>query len=336
MYSPTLLLYSSFFVSHAQSTLSQKNLHAAPFENKNRLVVAVYEGNILEKWKDTTINIQPLFSRSSKDLYIDFIVHNIDLRRYGRIEGTQKELEEIAKTLHLEPDIQHVYFPNLPVQPPSDIPPTTDNFVSQQGYLDDFGISTAFQWSGGQGSNVQIANIEYGYDPFHEDLLATPTTYAVGWPSDTWLFHGNGVLGILMGSDNAYGVTGMAPQSTLLMSSPFIAEDDYNIAGAIDNTAQELQEGDVLLIEQQGYENFVFCPVEIEPAVFDAIQLAVHKGIHVIEPAGNGSIDLDSADWNGWFDRNIQDSGAIVVGAGASPYSLDEPRSWGNADSNYG
>ena len=91
-----------------------------------------------------------------------------------------------------------------------------------------------------------------------------------------------------------------------------------------------------MLIEQQGFENNVFCPVEVDPAIFEAIQLAVAKGIHVVEPAGNGSVDLDAPMWDDWFDPNIQDSGAILVGAGASPYSLDEPRSWGNASSNYG
>ena len=45
---------------------------------------------------------------------------------------------------------------------------------------------------------------------------------------------------------------------------------------------------------------------------------------------------MDAPLWDDWFDPNIQDSGAILVGAGASPYSLDEPRSWGNASSNYG
>ena len=202
--------------------------------------------------------------------------------------------------------------------------------------MDDFGVPVTYKWLGGQGENVQIANVEYGYDSYHEDLLSSPSEYTIGWPSYTWVFHGNGVLGIIIGSDNEYGISGMSPNSSIIMASPYAGEDDYNIAQVIDETAQELEPGDVLLIEQQGFENNVFCPVEVDPAIFEAIQLAVAKGIHVVEPAGNGSVDLDAPMWDDWFNPNIQDSGAIMVGAGASPYSLDEPRSWGNASSNYG
>jgi serine protease len=318
-----------------------KKIDLQKWDNPNRLVIAVSEGSGLTYLKNRSLKyndlkIKPLFSRSPKDLHLDFLAYDIDLRRYAFIDGHPEEIQEIAKELYNDPKIQHLYYPNIPIPPPSDIPPTTDFFVPQQGYLDDFGISSAYKWLGGQGSNVQIANIEYGYNSEHEDLLSSPTEYAVGWPSGTWTFHGNGVLGIIIGSDNEYGVTGMSPQSSILMASPYVNEDEYNVAQIIDDTTQELEPGDVLLIEQQGFENNVYCPVEVDPALFDVIQLAVAKGIHVIEPAGNGSIDLDAPIWNGWFDRNIQDSGAIMVGAGASPYSLDEPRSWGNAASNYG
>ena len=202
--------------------------------------------------------------------------------------------------------------------------------------MDDFGVPVTYKWLGGQGENVQIANIEYGYDPYHEDLLSSPSGYTIGWPSDTWAFHGNGVLGIIIGSDNEYGISGMSPNSSIIMTSPYAAEDDYNIAQVIDETAQELEPGDVLLIEQQGLKITSSVPLKSIPLFYEAIQLAVAKGIHVVEPAGNGSVDLDAPMWDDWFDPNIQDSGAILVGAGASPYSLDEPRSWGNASSNYG
>ena len=308
-------------------------------DDTTKLIVAVNQGDGFVYLKDKNLpNVETkrLFSRSSKDLYLDFLIYHIDLRRYALLEGDAKSLLHIAKHLVTDSKIEHIYYPNTPVPPPIDIDPTTPNFTPEQGFLDDFGISTAYQWLNGQGEQVQIANIEYGYDNEHEDLLNSPLEYDLGWPSETWTFHGNGTLGIMIGGDNTYGITGMSPNTSILMSSPFVVEDDYNIAQAIDNTTQLLEKGDILLIEQQGYEHFIYCPVEVEPAVFESIELATAKGIHVIEPAGNGSTDLDADLWNGWFDRNIQDSGAIMVGAGASPYSLDEPRSWGNASSNYG
>lgn len=328
--------------AQAQTILSHKNIDIQKWDNPKKLIVAVTQGRGISYFENhdifsnIDIQIKPLFSRDPKELHLDYLTYNIDLQRYVIVSGTPENIQVVAHEFIADPNVQHIYYSNIPIPPPSDIPPKTDLFVPQQGYLDDFGVPVTYKWLGGQGENVQIANIEYGYDPYHEDLLSSPSGYTIGWPSDTWAFHGNGVLGIIIGSDNEYGISGMSPNSSIIMSSPYAEEDDYNIAQVIDETAQELEPGDVLLIEQQGFENNVFCPVEVDPAIFEAIQLAVAKGIHVVEPAGNGSVDLDAPMWDDWFDPNIQDSGAIMVGAGASPYSLDEPRSWGNASSNYG
>jgi hypothetical protein len=92
----------------------------------------------------------------------------------------------------------------------------------------------------------------------------------------------------------------------------------------------------VLLIEQQALAHDSYCPVEIDPAVFDAISLAVAKGIVVVEPTGNGAQDLDDPIWDGWFDREQRDSGAIMVGGGSSPSSGLEPRTWPDSGSCYG
>ena len=63
------------------------------------------------------------------------------------------------------------------------------------------------------------------------------------------------------------------------------------------------------------------------PSVFDAIQTAVAKGFVVIEAAGNGGVNLDQAACSGVFDRSVQDSGAIIVGAGQRPSNgLDRQR----------
>jgi hypothetical protein len=58
--------------------------------------------------------------------------------------------------------------------------------------------------------------------------------------------------------------------------------------------------------------------MEFWDANFDAIKNATAKGVIVVEAAGNGSMNLDSSIYNGKFDRNVRDSGAIMVGAGTS------------------
>ena len=152
---------------------------------------------------------------------MDYLTYNIDLQRYVIVSGTPENIQVVAHEFIADPNVQHIYYSNIPIPPPSDIPPKTDLFVPQQGYLDDFGVPVTYKWLGGQGENVQIANIEYGYDPYHEDLLSSPSGYTIGWPSDTWSFHGNGVLGIIIGSDNEYGISGMSPNSSIIMSSPY-------------------------------------------------------------------------------------------------------------------
>jgi hypothetical protein len=139
-----------------------------------------------------------------------------------------------------------------------------------------------------------------------------------------------------VGADNGYGITGLVPDVHLLMISPFEAEEVYNVAAAIDATATLLDAGDVLLIEQQGWVDGRYVPVEVDPAVFDAISIAVARGIVVVEPSGNGAVDLDGPEWDGWFDRSQRDSGAIMVGGGASPASDLVPRSWFPNGSGYG
>ena len=128
----------------------------------------------------------------------------------------------------------------------------------------------------------------------------------------------------------------MVPDAALMVVSPFVDDSEYNVAESIVLATEHLEEGDVLLIEQQGWVDSIFLPVEIDPAVFDAITLAVAKGIVVIEPAGNGASNIDPPAWSGWFNQNERDSGAIIVGGGASPLSDYTPRSWYPMGSCYG
>jgi hypothetical protein len=90
----------------------------------------------------------------------------------------------------------------------------------------------------------------------------------------------------------------------------------------------------VLLIEQQGVGpngGFAYVPVEWWKENYDIIRAAVSNGIVVVEAAGNGSQNLDDPIYstgNGghWPFLPANDSGAILVGAGAPP-QLPNPRS---------
>jgi hypothetical protein len=183
---------------------------------------------------------------------------------------------------------------------------------------------------------VRIADIEYGWNPDHEDLSeAVPGP--VGWGVDTGSYpcHGTMVAGVLVAQDNGYGLTGLVTDAELVMVSPYRTAGDYSIADAVDGAASILSAGDVLLIEQQIVANGGYAPVEADPATWDAISLAVAAGISVVEPGANGAQDLDDPSWGGWFDRDLRDSGAILVGGGAPPGDLYPARSW-TGGSNHG
>ena len=260
-----------------------------------------------------------------------------DLSLYLQIRGP--DAIRRGNALLKSPWIETAYLAPKPPPPPIDIDPITPDFSGEQHYIAPgpagFGFDVTHRWPGASGTHTTIADIEYGYDPTHEDL-GERAFMELGYPMNWYPFHGNGVLGILGAVDNGYGITGLVPDAALIVVSPFVDNEEYNVAESIVLATEHLDAGDVLLIEQQGWVDSIFLPVEIDPAVFDAITLAVAKGIVVIEPAGNGASNLDPPAWSGWFDQDVRDSGAIIVGGGASPLSEYTPRSWYPMGSCYG
>jgi serine protease len=96
-----------------------------------------------------------------------------------------------------------------------------------------------------------------------------------------------------------------------------------DITRAIAVAAASMQPGDVLLLEAQGeFGGLVNVAVESEPLIRDAIELATNAGRVVIEPGGNGNVNIDPL--------LTADSGAIIVGA-AEPGSRAK-----TAQSSYG
>jgi hypothetical protein len=65
-----------------------------------------------------------------------------------------------------------------------------------------------------------------------------------------------------------------------------------------------------------GDDQYGMVPVDYIPSVFDTICVANALGRIVVLPAGNGSQNLDDPVYQGAFDPDTRDSGAIVVGAG--------------------
>jgi hypothetical protein len=226
---------------------------------------------------------------------------------------------------------------------PTDLPPATPNFTAQQGYLDPapLGIDAWHAWSvpGGRGAGVEIVDIEGGWQIGHEDLDIKAGDLLAGSNvlDQDWRSHGTAVLGQLVGVDNAYGITGIASDARAKMIG-VQGSNDPTVANAINIAASYLLPGDIILIElhhpgpvsrktcdprcmvcdpEKGGQ-FEFVPSEYWLGPFDAIKQATTNGVIVVAVAGNGAMDLDDPIYEGRFDREIRDSGSIMVAAATS------------------
>ncbi len=213
-----------------------------------------------------------------------------------------------------------------------DLPPTTPDFSSLQGYLDappgGIGATLVRNVPGATGSATAFADVEYSWVLDHEDLeipvsaVIEPLAAQDPFGSTN---HGTAVLGVVAGRDNGYGITGITPLTTPRVAPAQTQALGFNAARAIDLAAAALDPGDVILIELAsasgcGCTPSTPCmPMERSQPVFDAISQATALGIIVVEAAGNGSVNLDTCLINGQpiFDPAFRDSGAIMVGASA-------------------
>jgi len=206
-----------------------------------------------------------------------------------------------------------------------------------QRYLDPApaGIDARWAWNAvyGNGAGMRICDVEYDYNADHEDL---PSVTYVGDPQDPPYGddHGTAVLGVLAGVDNGWGVKGIAYGADVYFAAVKTTTGGYDVGNGVLVCMNALTTGDVILIEQQtGGPNYDssssgqvgLIPVEWYKPWYDDIVTAVANGMIVVEAGGNGSQDLDSADYttgNGGHHpfQAANDSGAIIVGAGKSAY----------------
>src|SRR5690242_4382445 len=217
---------------------------------------------------------------------------------------------------------------------------TPSSYEGLQGYLDAApgGIDARYAWTvpGGTGTGVKIIDVEGAWNGSHEDLPPFFHVGGVQFNDAGWRNHGTAAMGIMVGVANGQGVTGIAHGAQV--GHEGIASQ--SIASAITRAALAAGRGGIVLVQLQarGPRNTRDCtcntrqcdeiPLEYWRANFDAIALATANGVHVVEAAGNGSVDLDSPVYRGAFDRSVRDSGAILVGA--STATTREPMCWSN------
>ncbi len=235
---------------------------------------------------------------------------------------------EVARRLSSWRSVQEAYVEGGPTMPPV-VNAADDPRSVNQGYLDPApdGIDAEFAWSvaGGDGAGVAFVDLERGWTLNHEDLNAAGITIISGVNQD-FFGHGTAVLGEVVAVDNTLGNVGIATAATARVVSQWRTATTYSTAEAIVSAVAVLSFGDVLLLEAQTTFPGVagYLPVEVETAVFDAIQLGTALGIVIVEAAGNGSNDLDTFTTAAGMQvlnrasPDFRDSGAIMVAAASS------------------
>lgn len=208
--------------------------------------------------------------------------------------------------------------PHLIQMPVSDTP----DFRDQQDYLYDtpVGLDAPAAWAeaGGRGAGTKFVDVELGWVLDHEDFNQSKFFHQGPVPPDpAYLDHGTAVVGEVVGGANGFGVNGFASDAQWGVVAIEYAEWP-DVPHRFQEAVDALDPGDVWLIELQMYPpGKSATPMEWLQVNYDVIWTGCWgKGVVCIEAGANGSQDLDDASWDGVFDRNQRDSGAIMVGAG--------------------
>jgi hypothetical protein len=275
--------------------------------------------------------------------------------RYFTVGAAKAVLDEIATTLLKHPDVHAAYVKPKGAEPlvaaaPAGASTTSNDFTQlQQLYLgpapDGIGAIGAKGTPGTDGTNVRIIDCERNWNFNHEELKRKNGRVLVGTKSAK-SHHGTAVLGIIAADDtNGVGIIGIAPAAEVNGAA---FTKGVSTATTIDLAAKTLRAGDILLIEwDRSGPRGPHIPIEWWPDNLLAIQSAVANRIIVVAAAGNGSENLDHQkynenpgmafppEWKNPFGQ-MNDSGAILVGAGAPPTGTHGPARSRIPDSNYG
>lgn len=242
--------------------------------------------------------------------------------------------------------------PALPASRSHTLPQPPDFFL-YQGYMgagpQGLGFAGAWGLAGGDGAGVTIIDVEGGWRTGHVELAQSRFSLWAGTNSEanSWLEHGAAVVALLSATHNGQGTASVCPGARVGMASVFQKSDGkQRIANSIAAAGDLLNPGDVLLLElqrpgprtsysadpdQKGYVPLTFWP-DVRAIVRDLVT----RGITVVSVGGNGGENLDDEIYNNRFDRDRNDSGCIMVGAGAPPDGTFGPPRTRLEFSNYG
>lgn len=184
------------------------------------------------------------------------------------------------------------------------------------------GVNAVHAWDvdGGKGDRMRVISAEIGHWSYrHVDLLA-PFMELIepDDPAETDS-HDTASAGVIASRDNGFGTTGIVPLTQL----GYMKWGTERLA----RIAERLEAGDVMQLgvhylyadnhfPKDLCTSDCYMPLEASDVVRDTIAyLTEEKGVHVVLAAANGNINLDHPYFEGYYDRDRFDSGAIYAGA---------------------
>jgi hypothetical protein len=245
-----------------------------------------------------------------------------DMNRFFFIDAPDHtEALGLLWALYTNPVCEVVYMHPKPTPLPT--PDLSDWQVYLHGAVSN-GYDFKYAWTrpGGDGSQVRMIDIEYDWYEQHEDLQKTSADILYGYESN--LFgnsrdHGTASVGVSAALNNGIGMKGGIYNADVKMISSLNSSAAWILHDAVNFAVSNTQPGDVILLEQQAYAQGAYCPIEYWALFYTPIANAAAQNRIIIEPAGNGSADLDdTGTWGTIFQRSTRDSMAIIVGAGNS------------------
>lgn len=214
---------------------------------------------------------------------------------------------------------------------------TTPTFEPGQLYLNAApgGVGARIAWTlpGGTGVGTRVIDVEYGWQLTHEDLPGGATAIVIGVNPTGDRDHGTAVLGEMAAGRNGFGMTGIAYDAAIGISSVWT----MSTADAITMAVDAADPGDAILIELHApgpHYNFEgrddqsgYIAMEYWQDNFDAMLYAWANGVIVCEAAGNGSENFDDPMYDSLFHPAYRYSHAIICGAGNPPNAIATDRS---------
>ncbi len=356
----------AFATNHVETEYAQKNI---AYESVVIKIEANYKQDRESIFEEIKSQIVSRFTQYEEENFFSFDISNdnessmalyLNVLLSEESGVDQQHINELIESLQGIKHIALIYPQPMPIAIDDEEPllilpkrsPTEHglNYTHLQDYLKAAdvkrtgyavgGVDAYYAWNypGGDGSGITVVQKENGqWNEEHEDLPESVLEFSGSKTGE----HGTASMGIMGAFNNGYGVTGISHNS------------DFGRAGStvqnLPEIMEALQPGDVVQIGMQlGWGSIGGCtsncllPMESSDIWFNFIKELTDKGIHVIQAAGNGGLNLDNPGFKGKFDRSVRDSGSIIVGAvcantgntaGFSNYgSRIDSASWGCSD----